>query len=57
MVVMPMWVLVLLLPLGEPHAFKFEVKGYYDSYKMCLQALDQYEYKHPGEMLACGEIE
>lgn len=52
-----MWVLVLLIPLGEPHAFKFEVLAHADTYTRCLQLLDAYEYEHPDEKLGCGEIE
>ena len=54
---MPIWILVALISMGEPHAFKFEIIDHFDTYKQCLKALDHYEYKHPAEQLACGEIE
>lgn len=54
---MTMYVLVLLVTLGEPHAYRFHVISHHDSYAECVRALDQYEYKHPGEKLGCGRIE
>ena len=52
-----MWILFLLIPLGNPQGYTFEVVSHPVSYVECLKELHNYSNQHPTEMLACGEIE
>jgi len=57
---MPFWILISLIPLGEPHAFlgkPVEDDPYHDTKLQCLQALDKEEYENPKEKYACIKIE
>lgn len=54
---MSMWILFLLIPLGNPQGYTFEVVSHPVSYVECLKELHNYSNQHPTEVLACGEIE
>lgn len=53
---MPIWILILLIPLGEPFAYKGVVMDHADSYVECLKSMDNAEQDNPADQFACVEI-
>ncbi len=52
-----MYILVILIQLGNPNAFNFQVIDYADTLQVCDQLLQSYAVENPDTALACGWIE